>query len=142
MTVKLPIEIISIENDGYHLIINGKINKKDSLLMIDTGASRSVFNIELLNDENKQDMTIYEDQISAISLTPDEIPSASGIIRELQLQELKIQNYLAAFVDMEHINALYQNNSGKLINGLIGNDLLIKYNAVIDYSNKVLILSY
>ena len=110
--------------------------------MIDTGASRSVFSIKLLNEKTKEDMTMYQNYTSAITLTPDEIPSASGIIRELQLQELKIQNYEVAFVDMKHINDIYQNNSGKIINGLIGNDLLIKYNAVIDYSNKVLILSY
>lgn len=142
MTVKIPIEIIKIESDGHHIIIKGKINKKDTFLMIDTGASRSVFSIKLLNEKTKEDMTMYQNYTSAITLTPDEIPSTSGIIRELQLQELKIQNYEVAFVDMKHINDIYQNNSGKIINGLIGNDLLIKYNAVIDYSNKVLILSY
>ena len=54
--------------------------------------------------------------------------------------DIYVTNWGTAVSDA--INELYQNNSGKTINGLIGNDLLIKYNAVIDYSNKVLILSY
>ena len=142
MTTKIPIEIIRIENDGHHIIIKGKINKKDSFLMIDTGASRSVFSIELLNVKTKEDLSMYQNYTSAITLTPDEIPSTGGIIRELELQDLKIQNYDQTFHHRIYLIYLYQDNSGKTIKGLIGNDLLIKYNAVIDYSNKVLILSY
>jgi predicted aspartyl protease len=142
MTTKIPIEIISVENDGYHLIIKGKINKKDRFLMIDTGASKSVFNVSLLNIKTKEGMSVYQKNASAVTMTLDEIPSTNGIINELQIQDLKIYNFEATLIDLKHINDLYQNNSGKEISGLIGNDLLIKYKAVIDYSNKVLILSY
>ena len=142
MTTKIPIEIICVENDGHHIIIEGKINKKDRFLMIDTGASRSVFNMSHLNIKTKEDMSIYQNYTTAITMTPDEIPSTIGIIKELQLKDLKIHNYEVTLIDLKHINDLYQNNIGKTISGLIGNDLLIKYKAVIDYSNKVLILNY
>jgi predicted aspartyl protease len=142
MTTKIPIEIISVGNDGHHIIIKGKINKKDRFLMIDTGASKSVFNVSLLNIKTKEGMSVYQKNASAVTMTLDEIPSTNGIINELQIQDLKIYNFEATLIDLKHINDLYQNNSGKEISGLIGNDLLIKYKAVIDYSNKVLILSY
>jgi predicted aspartyl protease len=142
MTTKIPIEIISVGNDGHHIIIKGKINKKDRFLMIDTGASKSVFNVSLLNIKTKEGMSVYQKNASAVTMTLDEIPSTNGIIKELQIQDLKIYNFEATLIDLKHINDLYQNNSGKEISGLIGNDLLIKYKAVIDYSNKVLILSY
>jgi len=141
MTTKIPIEIICVENYGHHIIIKGKINKKDRFLMIDTGASRSVFNISLLKIKTKEGMSIYRNYTSAETVAPDEIPSTTGIIKELQLQDLKIHNYEATLIDLKHINNLYKNTSDKTISGLIGNDLLIKYKAVIDYSNKVLILS-
>ncbi len=142
MTAKIPIEIISTENDGHHIIIRGKINKKERFLLIDTGASKSVFNMSLLKIKTKEDISIYQNYTSAATITPDDIPSTTGNIKEIELQELKIYNYEATFIDLKHINDLYQNTLEKKISGLIGNDLLIKYKAVIDYSNKVLILSY
>lgn len=40
---EIPISIISIEGDGFHLLIPAKINNKKATLLIDTGASRTVF---------------------------------------------------------------------------------------------------
>lgn len=142
MTAKIPIEILRIENDGHHIIINGKINGKESFLIIDTGASRSVFNIDLPDVKAKDDSLLSRSHPDAITLTTDDIPSTTGIIRELQLGELVIYDYDATLIDMKHINELYHKKTGKIIMGLIGNDLLIKYKAIIDYSGKILILNY
>ncbi len=142
MTAKIPIEIISVDNDGHHIITKGKVDNNETYLIIDTGASRSVFNLSVLNIKTKEDKIKYQNYYSAVTLTPDEIPSATGIISELQLQELKIYNFEVTLIDLKHINELYRKTTGKEIGGLIGNDLLIKYKAVIDYSNKILLLSY
>ena len=141
MTTKIPIEVISAENENFHIIIKGKINNKDAFLMIDTGASRSVFDLSLFSTKANDNRLAYQDNTSAVNMITDEIPSSKGIIEELQLHDLKIYNFEATLIDLKHINDFYRNNLGKSINGLIGNDLLIQYNAVIDYSNMVLILS-
>jgi hypothetical protein len=96
MTAKIPIEIISAENDGHHIIIRGKINKKERFLLIDTGASKSVFNMSLLKIKTKEDISIYQNYTSAATITPDEIPSTTGNIKEIELQELKIYKLGAA----------------------------------------------
>jgi len=119
MTAKIPIEIISTENDGHHIIIRGKINKKERFLLIDTGASKSVFNMSLLKIKTKEDISIYQNYTSAATITPDDIPSTTGNIKEIELQELKIYNYEATFIDLKHINDLYQNTLEKKISGLI-----------------------
>ena len=131
-----------IENDGHHIIINGKINGKGSFLIIDTGASKSVFNIDLPDVKVKDNNSLSHGNPDAISLTTDDIPSTNGIVKELQLGELVIYNYDATLIDMKHINKLYHKKTGKIIMGLIGNDLLIKYKAIIDYSGRILILNY
>ena len=41
--IELPINIISIEGDGFHLIAEGCINGKTARFVVDTGASRTVF---------------------------------------------------------------------------------------------------
>jgi predicted aspartyl protease len=143
MTTRIPLKILRIENDGHHLIIRGKINRKESSLIVDTGASKSVFNAGLPDIRlKKNDIEDESNYPNAVTLATDEIPSTTGIIDELQLGRLLIKNYEATLIDMKHINELYRNISGKVIKGLIGNDLLIKYKAVVDFHNKVLILDY
>lgn len=43
MITTIPLQILPIENDGFHLMIVVKINRKNANLIIDTGASRTVF---------------------------------------------------------------------------------------------------
>lgn len=142
MITKIPIEIISIENEGFHLIIQGKINNKTSNLIIDTGASKSVFNSNLSGIQKGESSYLSQADINTTSFLSDEIPSVSGIIKEFQVGSLKKHNYEVTFIDIEHINKLYHASVGKTIDGLIGNDLLIKHQAIIDYSNSTLILTY
>jgi hypothetical protein len=142
MITRIPLNIIRIENDGHHIVVNGRINGKESFLIVDTGASRSVFNAGLPGIRPKDGIAAGSTSPGAVTLATDEIPSLTGIIDELQLGGLLISNYEATLIDMKHINELYRKISGKEIIGLVGNDLLIKYNAVIDYNNKVLILDY
>jgi hypothetical protein len=142
MITRIPLKILRIENDGHHLIIRGKINRKESSLIVDTGASKSVFNAGLTDIRPKNDIEEKSNYPNAVTLATDEIPSTTGIIDELQLGGLLIKNYEVTLIDMKHINELYRNISGKVIKGLIGNDLLIKYKAVVDFHNKVLILDY
>ena len=42
----IPIDKLLIEDDGSHLLVKAKINGKIARLLIDTGASRSVFDTE------------------------------------------------------------------------------------------------
>ncbi len=142
MITRIPLKILRIEKDGHHIIVRGKINGKDSSLIVDTGASKSVFNAGLPDIRPENDIEDKSNYPNAVTLATDEIPSTTGIIDELQLGGLLIKNYEATLIDMKHINELYRSIPGKVIKGLIGNDLLIKYKAVIDYHNKVLILDY
>lgn len=142
MIIKIPIEIICIENEGYHLIIQGKINSRISNLIIDTGASKSVFSSNLSGLQKGESSYLSKTDINTTSLLYDEIPSVNGVIKELQLGSLKIRNYKVTFIDIEHINKIYHASVGKTITGLIGNDLLLKHQAIIDYLNRTLILTY
>ena len=46
----VPLTIIPIENDGFHLMVEGFINGKAARFLIDTGASRTVFDQERILD--------------------------------------------------------------------------------------------
>ena len=46
MKTKIILKILRIDKGGYHIAVNAKINSKIALLIVDTGASRSVFDKE------------------------------------------------------------------------------------------------
>ena len=41
--IEIPINIINIEGDGFHIVTEGHINGKAARFVVDTGASRTVF---------------------------------------------------------------------------------------------------
>lgn len=45
MKLKIPIKIIELEPESFHLFIECKINRKLANILVDTGASKTVFDI-------------------------------------------------------------------------------------------------
>lgn len=142
MITKIPVEIISIEKEGFHLIIQGKINKKKSNLIVDTGASKSVFNKKLSGKIKEDNINQNIHNLHTTISFSDEIPSMNGIIKEFQIGTLHKYNLEVTFIDIDYINRFYKITVGKKIDGLIGNDLLVTYQAKINYADKSLTLTY
>jgi len=41
--IEVPIQLLDIEGEGFHIMVKGMIHGKEARFLIDTGASRSVF---------------------------------------------------------------------------------------------------
>jgi len=51
-------------------------------------------------------------------------------------------DYEAVLLDLSHVNKSYEQIGLKQIEGVLGSDILLKYNAIIDYPKKELRLTY
>ena len=141
MLIDLPIEIIKLEDASYHLIIEAVFNRKThGNLIIDTGASKTVFDQTFVNSfiENVED--IDDQNSSGINAMISQ--TQLGVIPEIKFRELEITNYSCLLLDLSHVNELYKKYTDKQIAGLIGSDFLVEYEAVIDYNQKRLSLNY
>lgn len=133
--IEIPINIISIEGDGFHLIAEGRINDKVARFVVDTGASRTVFDKDrILNYINNPDFAEKEGLSAGIGGT--DISSFIFNIDELSFGDLKITDYQAVAMDLTNINASYEMIKLPPIDGVLGGDLLRKHNAVISYKLK------
>ena len=133
--IELPINIISIEGDGFHLIAEGRINGKTARFVVDTGASRTVFDKDkILNYINNPEFSEKEGMSAGIGGT--DISSFIFDIEELSFGELKITDYQAVAMDLSNINNSYAMINLPPIDGVLGGDLLVKYKAVISYRLK------
>lgn len=133
--IELPINIISIEGDGFHLIAEGRINGKSARFVVDTGASRTVFDKDrVLNYINNPEFAEKEGLSAGIGGT--DISSFIFNIEELSFGDLKINDYQAVAMDLSNINTSYEMIKLPPIDGVLGGDLLRKHNAVISYRLK------
>ncbi len=133
--IEIPINIISIEGDGFHLIAEGRINDKVAHFVVDTGASRTVFDKDrILNYINNPEFAEKEGISAGIGGT--DISSFIFNIEELCFGDLKINDYQAVAMDLSNVNNSYAMIGIPPIDGVLGGDLLRKHNAVISYKLK------
>jgi hypothetical protein len=140
MKTEIPIRILPIENDGFHLLIKVLVNNKKANMLIDTGASKTVFDKNRIG--NFVDDTDFDlnDKLST-GLGTSSMESHITTLRKIKIGEIGISDYKTILLDLSHVNHSYQQLSIKPIDGVIGSDLLNDFKAVINYGKQVLKLS-
>ena len=138
--IEVPLQLLDIEGEGFHIMVKGLIHGKEANFLIDTGASRSVFDpktiasfIENLQFEKKEGMTA--------GVGSSDLESATFIIDKFSFGTMEILNYEAVALDLENIHEMYEKLGLPHIDGILGGDLLKKHKAIINYKSKKLRLT-
>lgn len=140
MNTNIPIEIIKLEDKSYHIMIEVTINGTTKAnLIIDTGASKSVFDKNFISDYAHNITEVDDNRSSGINAMIN--LAHIGYVNEFKIGELILPDFECLMLDLTHINDLYKNYADKFIAGLLGSDFLVAYNAVINYPLKKITLS-
>ena len=139
MKTILPITILPIEDDGYHLLVQGKVNGIGVNLILDTGASRTVFDEERLGSILINSHFEEQERLSA-GIGTTSMMSKKVVIDQLSFNTLLINNYEATVLNLKHVNQSYEKLELAAVDGILGGDILLKYKAIIDYHAKELLL--
>jgi hypothetical protein len=137
----LPIELLFIEDAGYHLLIKVKVNGKTATLLIDTGASKTVFDKGRLSKFVNEESFTTLDKLST-GLGTAKMETQSAVLKKFQLHKLKLLTYETIVIDLSHVNHTYAKLDLPAIDGVLGSDIMVKYHAVIDYKKKMITLSW
>lgn len=137
MTTKIPFKILDIAGDGFHLMIKMHINKKTANVIVDTGASKTVFDKARIEKYVKE-RTFEKHESLSSGLGTSTMESELVTIKKIKIGELEIENYKTILLDLSHVNKSYEQINLKPVDGVLGSDILLQYNAVIDYEKKVL----
>jgi predicted aspartyl protease len=135
----IKLSLVRIDKNGCHLAVKGKIGRRNVRLILDTGASQTVF------DKNRIGQYIgHEDfeKIHSLSsgLGTSTMQSHMVKIPGFKIGDLEIKNDKVILLDLSHVNQSYEMMKMKPIDGVIGGDILKHYKAVIDYGKKTLTL--
>lgn len=131
----IKIKLIKIDREGCHLCVSGKIKNKKINLIIDTGASQTIF------DKNRISNYIgHEDFQKAESLSSglgtNTMESHMVEFKGFTIGDMEFPHEKMMLLDLSHVNESYTMMNLKPIDGVIGGDLLKKYRAIIDYDKK------
>jgi predicted aspartyl protease len=129
--------MVPIEDDGYHIFITSTINGKPARLLIDTGASRTVFDSERIKEFLPGEDFHFEkiDKLST-GLGTNTMESHTVILNEFCMGETVFNGYHTVILNMEHVNQSYRMLGFPEIDGVLGGDLLHSLKAIIDYRKK------
>ena len=130
--MQLPIRLLDIEGEGFHVLVKGKINGMEANFLIDTGASRSVFDPTVITRFVENPQFKKKPGITA-GVGSSELESSTFIIETLTLGDIDIKNYEAVALDLESIHENYKKLGLPAIDGIIGGDLLYRLKATLNY---------
>lgn len=134
-TITVPLILVNLQDNGFHILVEIVVFGEKLFAVVDTGASRSVFDKSLLEkhvehlheNEEQQAATIFS---SATTLV--------GTIPLLQIGKLKLPNYETVAIDLQSVSDTYIQMGQPSIAGIIGGDILTEFSCKIDYKKRVL----
>jgi len=137
MVITVPLQIIDLNQDGFHPLLNIKVFGKKFTVVLDTGASKTAFDKTLLQQANELAL-ITESSILSTGLGTNSMASFTAVIHDMRIGRLKIPEFEVAVLDLSTINFPYAQMGHPQVLGVIGGDILMQYNAIINYGKRTL----
>lgn len=135
--IKIPIEVLSLQEEGYHLFVKGKLGNQEMRLLIDTGASKTVLDKNFIS-EHFSELSLEASEHPATGAGTNSIQSEFAEISGFKIGQLEIDSYKIAVLDLKHVNETYSMINVTPIHGVIGSDLLVEFYAVINLKKREL----
>jgi predicted aspartyl protease len=134
-TISVPLILVNLQDNGFHILVEIVVFGEKLFAVLDTGASRSVFDKSLL-EKHVADLQENEEQQAATIFSS--ATTLVGTIPLLQIGKLKLPNYETVAIDLQTVSDTYIQMGQPAIAGIIGGDILVAFNCKIDYKKKVL----
>ncbi len=137
MQIYVPLQIIDLNADGFHPLVDININGKPFTMVIDTGASKTALDKNLFISANKK-ATLNASETLSTGLGTNTMKSYTTTISDFHIGDLQITDFEVAVLDLSTINIAYEQMGHQQVLGVLGGDVLMQYKAVIDYGKKTI----
>jgi len=137
MRIYVPLQIIDLHADGFHPLVNITLNGSPFTLVVDTGASKTALDKDLLLSVAKNTILNTNESLST-GLGTNTMQSYTTTINDFRIGELQVTGFEVAVLDLSTINIAYAQMGHPEVLGVLGGDLLMRYKAVIHYGKKTI----
>lgn len=139
MRQEVKLEIAELGEEGYHLFCAAKLNGKRVRVLIDTGASKSVIAKSLADKLGKlQKIETPENQTRGIG--PEALDAEFVKIKTIRFGKVRHFGLIAGILDLTHVVSVYEELNIAPFDFLMGCDLLLELNAVINLQKGTMTL--
>ena len=135
MVINIPLILINLQDDGFHLLVEIVVFGEKLFAVVDTGASRSVFDKSVM-EKHLQELSLSEESQAATIFSS--AVTLQGIIPKIKIGKLILKEYDAIALDLQSVTDTYLQLGHPAISGIIGGDILMKYKAKIDYKKRLM----
>ena len=137
MEILVPLELIDLKDDGFHLLVEVVVFGQIFNIVLDTGASRTVFDKSTV-EQHIDPQTLLRSELLSAGLGTVSMESYTLSIPSLKLAQFEATDFLAAVLDLSTICSTYANLNLPPVIGVLGGDILGKHKAVINYGDLTL----
>ncbi len=137
---KIPLEILELQGDGYHILIDVCLFDQPFKMVLDTGASKTVLDKTTLLQSGIPEEKIQNTNIISTGLGTNSMESFILELPTFAIGNWKIKKFITAVLDLSAVNYAYQQMNLPPVIGVLGGDILFSYAARIDYRKQLLIL--
>lgn len=134
MNTIIPFEIVNLDDQqNIQPIIDAQIGKHSIRLVVDTGASHSCLSkksVKHLIGKTETEADVV------VGVGRGKLNNKLVHVPSFKIGDLEIQNYPFLILQIAHINKMLLSLGLRTIDGLLGSDILYKYNAIIDYGRQ------
>lgn len=136
-TITVPLSLINLQDNGFHLVVEIVVFGQPVFAVVDTGASRSVFDRDFVKEHLLESEHGEETEATTLFTTSTTFQAKIPL---LKIGRLTLSEYHAVALDLESVNHTYHALGHPSIVGIIGSDILLTYKAVINYQKMKLFL--
>jgi len=129
---RVPLELVNLHEDGFHLLVEVVVFGRSFNVVLDTGASKTVFDKAVIQ-EHMKDTDLMSSELLSTGLGTNSMESHTIILPVLKIGKLKLKNFKAAVLDLSTISHAYSSLNLPPVIGVLGGDILMHYKAIINY---------
>ncbi len=129
---RVPLELVNLHDDGFHLLVEVVVFGQSFNVVLDTGASKTVFDKTVI-EEHMKDAELLSSKLLSTGLGTNSMESHTIILPVLKIGKFKLKNFEAAVLDLSTISHAYSSLNLPPVIGVLGGDILKRYQAIINY---------
>ena len=135
--ITVPLDLINLHDDGFHLLVKVVIFGKKFNAVLDTGASKTVLDKTTIEKYISTEELLQSEKLST-GLGTNSMESYTFLLPSLKIGKLKLKQFEAAVLDLSTISTAYETLNLPPVIGVLGGDILHRHGAVINYEKLVL----
>jgi hypothetical protein len=140
MQTTLKLVPFLLNDGGYQFFLEGSIGRKKTHFLVDTGASRTVFDEHCLQ-KRFPEFSFHPGEVVTVGFQDQLAKSREVAISGLKLGKLSVSVFNAIAVDLSYVNKTYAKFGLKKIDGIIGSELLVRLQSKIDFKRFTISLT-